>query len=280
MQAPKISQEFFVEAGQDVQKKDSDFVTLARLAPEQLIERWKTPKGYSMLNTLKTNKFDRKILEGHVGRFYGQIDLRGIPLPKEDLTSVDLSGVDLFRANLEGSCLLYADLTDSFLSEANLKGACFDWAKMQNVLTDNADFDGRTSFVGVRLSSIDFSLAGQLKDHAHSQQRIQDLKSKYPQVATVLWATCDYGRSFPRFFSWCGGVILVFALAYWLFPGSLNKNGFWNSLFFSVMTFATSGCDIQAISATGKLLVSIETAIGFLMTGLLVSILVKRTIGD
>ncbi len=46
------------------------------------------------------------------------------------------------------------------------------------------------------------------------------------------------------------------------------------------MTFATSGTDIQAASSMGRILTVAETAIGYLMTGLLVSILVKRTIGD
>jgi len=280
MPASKISQEFFVEPGQNVQKTDSDYVTLARLPFQQLIDRWQTPKGSSILNTLKTNKFARQVLESHVGKFYGKYDLRGIPLAKENLSSVDLSDVDFYRANLDGASLTYADLTGSYLSEVSIKGTCFDWAKMQDVLIDNADFDTRTSFTGVRLTAIDFTLAGQLRDHAYSQQRIQDLKTKYPRVAKVLWMTCDYGRSFPRFFGWCGGVILVFALAYYLFPGSLNKNDFGNSLFFSLMTFTTSGCDVQAVSMLAKFFVSLETAIGFLMTGLLIAILVKRTIGD
>lgn len=280
MQAPKICQEFFVEPGHDVQKDDSEFVTLARLSAVQLASRWKTKKGQFILNTWKANRFDRKVLNDLVGRFYGHTDLRGISLPKEVLSEVDLSEVDLFSANLEGSRLDYADLTNSYLSASNLKGVCLDWAKMKNVLIDNASFDSRTSFTGVSLKDIDFTLAEQLKDSAFGQQRIASLKSKYPRVSFFLWLTCDYGRSFSRFFLWCGGVILSFALAYAPFPGTLSKEGVWNSLYFSLMTFLSQGCDIQAVSILGKILVSIEAAIGFLMTGLLISILVKRSLGD
>ncbi len=280
MQANKITQDFFVSPGSDVQKGDPDFSTLACLSREQLRQRWATKEGQYILTNLKTNHFERSRLDSLVGEFYGQTDLRGIPLSREILTSVDLSKVDLFCADLENARLDYADLTGSYLSEVNLKGTNLNWAKMQDVLLDNASFDSRTSFTGVRLNAVDFTLAEQLKDFAFGQQRIASLKNKYPRVAFALWLTCDYGRSFPRFFAWCGGTILFFALGYTIFPGSLNKAGFWNSLYFSIMTFTTAGCDIQATSVIGRILVSIEASIGFLMTGLLISILVKRTIGD
>ena len=161
-----------------------------------------------------------------------------------------------------------------------MKGVSLNWAKMQDVLIDNASFNNRTSFTGVRLVSINFTLAEQLKDFSFGQQRIANLKSKYPRIAFFLWLTCDYGRSFPRFIIWCGGVVLGFALFYTAIPNALSKTGFWNSLYFSLMSFTTMGSDIQAVSALGKILVSIEASIGFLMTGLLIAILVKKTIGD
>lgn len=280
MQAPKISQEFFVAPGIDIQKTDTEFVTLARLSPDQLRERWNSQQGRYILSTWKANRFDRKILDDLVGKFYGHTDLRGISLVKEPLSGVNLSQVDFFSANLEGSRLDYADLTDSYLSQSNLKGTCLDWAKMQGVLIDNVSFDSRTSFTGVRLQTIDFTLAEHLKDFAFGQQRIANLRAKYPKVSFVLWLTCDYGRSFPRFFAWCAGVILSFGLAYHVIPGTLTKTSFWDSLYFSLMTFLSQNSDMQAISVAGKFLASVESAIAFLMTGLLVSILVKRTIGD
>ncbi|MCL6433396.1 MAG: hypothetical protein K6T90_04135 [Leptolyngbyaceae cyanobacterium HOT.MB2.61] len=49
---------------------------------------------------------------------------------------------------------------------------------------------------------------------------------------------------------------------------------------FFTLTFTTLGSNVQAVSLLGKLLVSLEAAIGFLMTGLLVAILTKKIIGD
>nr|WP_255512216.1 pentapeptide repeat-containing protein [Planktothrix sp. FACHB-1355] len=234
----------------------------------------------------KTSNFDRNILDNLVGKFYGHTDLRGIILPKENLSGVDLNKVDLYAANLENAMLKNSNLTDSYLSEANIKGTCFDWSIMDGVFLDNVDFDNRTSFTGVNLSAINFTLAALLQDLALGQARIINLEKKRPILAFVLKNTCDYGRSFPRFFLSCAIVILVFSLAYTVLPGSLAKIGsanslsFWDNLYFSMMTFTTSSTDIQPISILGKILVAIETATGYLLTGLLVAILVKRTIGD
>jgi hypothetical protein len=280
MSPSKVTQEFFVKPGQDVQKTDPDYITLARLSKADLCHRWETSEGRYILSTWKAHRFDRPILDTLIGKFYGHTDLRGIPLAQENLSGADLNLVDLFYADLRSARLHSADLTGSYLSEATLCGAQLDWAKTQDLLIDNASFDSRTSFTGVRLTTIDFTLAEQLKDFAFGQQRISSLQRKYPRVAFALAITCDYGRSFPRFFAWCGGVILGFALAYGFVPGAITQGGFWNGLYFSIMTFTTLGCDIQAASVTGRVLVCGEAAIGFLMTGLLVSILVKRTIGD
>jgi Pentapeptide repeats (8 copies) len=280
MPGSKLNQNFFVEPKQDIQKGDSDFVTLARLSPEDLIKRWDSDHGRYVLNTWRANRFERSNLEDLVGRFYGHIDLRGAPLSRQDLQAVDLSDVDLFKANLEGSQLLYANLNGSYLSESNLKGACLDWAKMDGALVDNADFDTRTSFTGVRLNKVDFTLAETLKDHAYIQQRIENLKRKHPYMARVLWLTCDYGRSFSRFFAWCAGVIVVFGIAYAATPNALTADNPWTSLYFSLLTFAGAGGDIQAIAPLARMLVAIEVGIGYLMSGLLVAIVAKRVIGD
>ena len=151
---------------------------------------------------------------------------------------------------------------------------------MKKVFLDNVDFNNKTSFVGVNLSVINFTLAILLEDLARGQQRIVSLKQKHKILAAILEATCDYGRSFTRFFLWCLGVILFFAITYTLIPNSLNKNSFWDSIYFSALTFVTMNFDIQPVSTFGKVLVVIEAGIGYLMTGLLVAILLRRTIGD
>jgi hypothetical protein len=67
---------------------------------------------------------------------------------------------------------------------------------------------------------------------------------------------------------------------YFLIPGTLGREGFWASLFFSLSTFTTLGSAITVTSVAGEVLVAIEVVLGYLMAGLLVAILVRNTIGN
>jgi len=279
MQSQEITQDFFIKPGIDLQQNSQELLTMVNLSKDQLRQRWNTQPGQYIISHWKGHRFDRQSLESLVGKYYGQTDIRGIPLDRQDLTKVDLSKVDLFGANLENAILKYANLSDSWLSESNIKGACFDFANMTRVLIDNVEFNGKTSFYGVNLNAVNFTLAVLLQDFATGQQRIENLKTRHPILAVFLRITCDYGRSFTRFFLCCVLAIFSFALLY-LIPGCLNKPGFWNSLYFSALTFTTLGSDIQPVSMLGKIFLILEAAIGYLMTGLLVAILVRKTIGD
>lgn len=279
-QTPEITSEFFIHPQFNLDETSQEIRTIVNLSKEQLRQRWNTEKGQYILSRWKGNKFDRQILDQLVGKYYDHTDIRGIPLTREDLSKVDLSKVDLYSANLENAILKYTDLTDSWLSESNIKGACFDYAKMNGVLIDNVEYNNKTSFKAVNLKAINFTLAFLLEDFANNQQRIENLKDKHPILAKILEITCDYGRSFTRFFAWCLTVIILFGILYAIIPNSLDRTGFWNSLYFSFATFTTLSSNIQVLSVFGKLLVVIEAAIGYLMTGLLIAILVRRTIGD
>ena len=287
MQAREVTQDFFIISNTDLQRGSPDYLLAAKLTKVQLKQRWKSAAGQEIFSRWKANSFDRRSLDELVGKFYGHTDIRGITLVKEDLSGVDLSNVDLYGANLENAMFKYTNFTGSYLSESNIKGTCFDWADMKDVFLDNVDFDSRTSFIGVNLSLINFTLAALLQDLAIGQARVINLQRKRPILAATLRITSDYGRSFPRFLLSCMIVILLFGFAYSFFPGSLVKTGavpvsinFGDSLYCSLMTFAASSCDFQSASVLGKLLVAIETVIGYLMTALLVAILIKRTIGD
>ncbi len=276
-----VSQDLFIEPGVNLQKGDKDLTTAVNLSKESLQNRWDTQKGKNILSIWKANNFDRSILDELVGKYYDHYDLRGITLINEDLSRVDLSSIDFFGANLENTSFEAADLTDSWLSESNLKGAKFDWAKMEQVLLDTVDFDQRTSFVGVNLNGINFTLAALLRDLALGQQRIVHLEKRHPLFAKFLRITCDYGRSFTRYVIWCLAVILLFGLLYYFLPGSISETGFWNSLYFSVVTFTTSGYgDIRPMFWVGRILVVVEVITGYVMAGLLIAILARRIIGD
>lgn len=279
MPSSEITPEFFINPGVDLQPGSQALLTMVNLSKPQLRQRWQTTPGQYIINSWKGNRFDRQVLESLVGKYYSQIDLRGIPLSRDDLNNVDLSGVDFYGANLENTTLKYANLSNSWLSESNIKGACFDWANMSGVLIDNVEFNSKTSFIGVNLKAVNFTLAFLLEDFATGQQRIENLKNRHPILAVFLSITCDYGRSFTRFFGCCLGVILFFTLLY-LIPGCLSKAGFGNSLYFSAVTFTTLSSDMQPVSVLGKIFVVLEAGIGYLMTGLLVAILAKKIIND
>ncbi|MEP0872433.1 pentapeptide repeat-containing protein [Trichocoleus desertorum AS-A10] len=286
----ELTSEFFVVPGANLQQGSQDYLTAVKLTKAQLRQRWETSTGQNIITRWRANNFDRQVIESLVGQIYDHVDLRGINLVQAELRQADLSNVELYSANLEGANLQGADLTNSYLSEANIKGTNFDWAKMERVYLDGVDFNSQTSFIGVNLSVINFTLAALVQDLAVGQARIVNLERKRPLLAALLRITCDYGRSFRRFLFWCLIVILTFAFACFFLKGSVVKTALlsgsdprinlWDSLYFSAMTFLTIGTEIQPASPLGRVLAVAEGAIGYLMTGLLVTVLIRRTIGD
>lgn len=276
----EITPDLFINPNTNLHEGDSELETIVNLSKIEVQRRWGTQAGNFILSRWKANGFDRTILEDMVGKYYDHIDIRGIPLLGESLNGVDLSNVDLYAANLENSTFNNTDLTNSWFSETNLKGTKFNWAKMNGVLIDNVDFDHKTSFSGVNLNSINFTLASLLQDLAIGQQRIEHLKQRHPFLAKFLQTTCDYGRSFNRFLFCCFLTTLFFSLIYMFIPNLINEEGFWNCFYFSITIFTTLGYgDIYPISTLGRMIVITEVSIGYLMLGLLIAILTRRTIG-
>jgi len=113
MQSQEIPPEFFIKPGVDLQKGSQELLTMVNLSKDQLRQRWNTQQGQYIISRWKGNKFDRQILESLVGKYYGQTDIRGITLSREDLCRVDLSQVDLYSSNLENTILQYANLSNS-----------------------------------------------------------------------------------------------------------------------------------------------------------------------
>ncbi len=267
----------FIPAGTNVGPGSPSLGHFANLSRDAVRDRWKTVKGREMLTAWTASGFDREKLGGLLGTFYDHFDLRGIPLSGRDLKKKNLSKIDFFQADLSKADLSQADLSETHVSEADIRGAKLDWAKTDRLLLDNVRYDARTSFLGVDLNSINFTLAALLRDLALTQQRIDHLKSRNPILAAFLRMTSEYGLSLGRFFLWTGLVIAIFAVLFAVVPGAITKGGFWNALYFSVVTFTTLGYgDITPSSPIGQLFAMIEVALGYLMGGLLVAILARR----
>jgi hypothetical protein len=257
-----------------------DWKYYSNLSKDALRHRWQTPIGQQLLKSLLDSRFSLTALEKHVGRYSDQFDLRGIPLTNADLSSLNLSGIDFFASDLSGTSFKNSDLTGSYLSECNISGSMFDWAKLDDALLDNVKFNQVTSFLGVKLHTINFTLATLLYDLAISQQRIQQLEQHYPIFACFLRLSCDYGRSFSRYLLWVSAFIFAYAGIYWLLNDTSTPRTFLDYLYFSVVTFTTVGYgDIVPVGLLSKLIVISEIILGYLMGGLLVAILAKRVIG-
>ena len=254
----------------------------ANLTKNEIRQRWQTPMGQGILKSLKAGHFSRQVLENNVGKFADKFDLRGIPLNGVNLSGLDLSNIEFFYADFSKSNFNKCNLSDSHLSECNISGARFDWATLDNVLLDNVKFNRDTSFQGVDLHKVNFTLATLLYDLVLSQQRIQQLEEHHKWFARFLRYSSDYGRSFSRYFAWVTGFVVCYACIYF-FVDEAKAQGtrsFIDCLYFPVVTFATVGYgDIVMVGITGKLVVISEILLGYLMGGLLVAILAKRVIG-
>ncbi|NET09619.1 MAG: pentapeptide repeat-containing protein [Symploca sp. SIO2B6] len=271
--------DFFIEPNANLEKGHPELRFMATLDRKQLVDRWQQPKGREIFSRWKSENYSRSVLDSLVGKFYGQTDLRGITLVNEILSDTDLSYCDMFASNLQGAKFERTPLDHTYLSETNIKGTCFDYCFMNDVLIDNAKFNVKTSFIGVDLNRINFNLAWALKTHALNQQKIFDYDRRYPIFSKFLFVTCDYGRSFVRFFIWCAGIVILFAFIYHLLD-LLTFQGFWNNLYGSVMIFTTLATEVQTVSLLGKFFVAIEACIGYVMGGLLIGILAKRIMID
>src|SRR5882762_9749849 len=160
----QINEDLFIESGTNLTEQSSELATVINLSPRVLTTRWESQHGQFILNRWKAHGFTRPILDEMVGRYYGHTDLRGIPLAAVKFQNVDLSSIDFFAANFEGAEFDRVDLTNSWLSHSNLRRAAFKWSRMDSVLIDGVDFDAQTSFVGIDLRTINFTLAALLEE--------------------------------------------------------------------------------------------------------------------
>jgi voltage-gated potassium channel Kch len=148
---------------------------------------------------------------------------------------------------------------------------------MEGVFIDSVEYDSKNSFLGIDLATINFNLAALLRDLAITQQRINHLEKRNPYLAFFLRITSDYGLSLFRYFLWVIAIIISFALVYAFVPSVITKPGLLNGIYFSVVTFTTLGYgDIVPASGVGQVLVIFEVCTGYVMGGLLVTILARR----
>lgn len=275
-----ISEQHFIRPDVDI-TGGRDLEKIVSLSKSTLRERWVTEQGKEILRQMKESGLRREAILSLVGKYYGQIDLRGIDLSGMTIKKQDLSMVDLYGSLLVDTVFDQVDLRGAWLSESDIRGTKFRWSKMDDVLLDNVDFDNKTEFLGIDLNKINFTLASLVRELAISQQRIEHLEKRHPRIAAVFKITSDYGRSLTRWTLWMVGMITLFGMFYWLYPDAISERGLFNAMYFSFVTFTTLGYgDILPLTTIAKVAVILEASFGYLMGGMLIAILARKVMGD
>ena len=135
------------------------------------------------------------------------------------------------------------------------------------------------------------------KRYVADQQFIRAFSKANPLLARLWRWSSDYGRNLGIWAFWSLFFAFLFAIAYMPFPSwtpawmqtlspqfhqatgqySGEPLTFWNSFYFSIVTFTTLGFgDVVADNATARLLVTLEVIFGYLMLGGLISIFANK----
>ena len=104
-------------------------------------------------------------------------------------------------------------------------------------------------------------------------------KKRHACWHSVWLLSCDCGRSLSLWALWSLCFAVLFALAYtyaiesFYINGQPQQVGFFDALYFSIVTFTTLGFgDVTAVSLAGKFTVAAEVIVGYVMLGGLISI--------
>ena len=135
------------------------------------------------------------------------------------------------------------------------------------------------------------------KRYVADQQFIRAFNKANPMLARLWRWSSDYGRNLGLWAFWSLFFTLLFAIAYMPLPSWLPEwiqewspqfhqatgkySGetltFWNSFYFSIVTFTTLGFgDVVADNAIARFLVTMEVIFGYLMLGGLISIFANK----
>jgi hypothetical protein len=224
------------------------------------------------------------------------------------LTRIGLQGADLSRADFRKATLRDVDFSDSILTKGNffdadMRGAVFDRASVGFIQYSE---DGWLSRGTVMLHEA--RLAGAidvdplLDRYARDQSYIYVLKHKNRNhrgrslAIRLWWLTSNYGQSLILWSGWSVLVILLLAFAFTQTP---RATGVWGSLiqavglelsypsgidsrwpmplYLSASNFMTVGPgNIRPDNAISQFMILIELLIGYLMFGVLISILANK----
>ncbi len=212
-----------------------------------------------------------------------QADLSGNCLSAAVMVNARLQGANLSRADLTEAQLVDADLSDSRLSGADIKGANLTAANLANAEVEGIKYDRKGRYRGIRVATCYGS--SRFKRFAQDQDFIEELKDAHPAYYYLWLLVTDCGRSLLRVFCWSLGLVLLFGLGFYGLGEEafsvVNKDSLgWNLftvVYYSLVTFTTLGFgDITPRTPLAATLVMFEVVLGYLMLGMLISILADK----
>jgi hypothetical protein len=219
--------------------------------------------------------------------------LNNANLAAVDLAGVKLNGAELEQANFTDSKLIGANLTGARLRHANLRGSDLSSADVSAADLRSADLDiaqvggiiysRKTRFRGCRVNSCYGS--ARFKRFAEDQDYIEEFREAHAWSFYAWRALCDCGRSLLLVFAWCLLLTVCFGVLFFsqgeaAFAISHRETMHWNlftTIYYSVVTFTTLGFgDITPRTPAAAMAVMVEVVIGYLMLGILISILANK----
>ncbi|WP_206483269.1 pentapeptide repeat-containing protein [Thalassotalea sp. G2M2-11] len=210
--------------------------------------------------------------------------------------SVSLSGADFSGCSLSNAEFVGSDLTAANFSLARLKLATFVNSNLAGAIGKQQGYFKRlkeafnskreSNYVGCR---IDGSYGNErFKKAINEEAYVEEFSSAHPHWYKLWLISSDCGRSMRLWSVWSLVIALIFAIAYFnigvdgfTFNDQITKlikaGDFFPFFYYSVVTFTTLGFgDITPINSLAMGVVILEVIIGFVMLGLLISILANK----
>lgn len=237
-------------------------------------------------------------------------DFRVARLARAVLEDADLEGADLSHADLNGAVLASAGLKHANLTDCRLHGVNMAAANLENANVSQVSYDRQIFLQLLKRTGFNFqALWRQRYDcildstirckgvnaaSCYGSQRfklfLQDqdyleefLETRWGRrICFLWWLSADCGRSLSRWAGWSIAIAMIFACIYHLLgPNSFASEhlrlNFWNTVYYSVVTFTTLGFgDITPRNTTAAMVVMVEVIIGYVMLGGLITIFASK----
>lgn len=233
---------------------------------------------------LQEAHLERANLQGaflHAAKLQGAF-MHGVNLQKAMVQGANFYGARLYGAKLSQALFCAVDLRWVALRDADIRGTNFSQAIVDgatDIDTDKVDRETDFSGVGLGNAAVKRGLR-QVLEYNIRRFGWREWYKKHPVAAVVgrpFWWVSDYGFSMGRILGTLGGLSVLYALVYRMFPGFLDGvaiGGLWHALYFSVVTTTTLGFgDIHANpqSPVGQGVLMSQVLLGYLLLGAVIT---------